>query len=163
MNPTNPTGTTVKHLTFTGHRDRTADETALRDLLTAYPGATWEHGGAPGFDTQVDAFARKHGLRVRVTRPDYRRYPAHCAPLKRNDEMVSRADVVIALCDGRRTGGTYYTVQEATAAQARDGAEAEAGTEDHNGASRPEASDATEPVVRTRKNAEGATNGKVSG
>ena len=101
------------HLTFTGHRDQTADETALRDLLTAYPGATWEHGGAPGFDTQVDAFARKHGVTVRVTRPDYRRYPPHCAPLKRNDEMVSRADVVIALWDGRTTGGTYYTVQEA--------------------------------------------------
>jgi hypothetical protein len=35
------------------------------------------------------------------------------APLKRNEEIVDRGGLLIALWDGRRTGGTFYTVEYA--------------------------------------------------
>lgn len=105
-------------ITFTGHRDRIASVSTLYAIEEQYPGATWVHGGAKGFDTQVHRVALDLGKSTRdgtlfVVPPDYARYRPEVAPLRRNEEMVDRADLVIACFDGRQRGGTYATINYA--------------------------------------------------
>lgn len=38
---------------FTGHRNKLCNEQSLLRIEERFPGATWVHGGAEGFDTQV--------------------------------------------------------------------------------------------------------------
>ncbi|GEM_PF-2799099 len=47
-------------------------------------------------------------------RPDYARL-GRSAPLRRNDDMLSLCDLVVACYDGRQSGGTFYTVNKARA------------------------------------------------
>ena len=98
---------------FTGHRDAVCQEIELDEIARLFPGATWIHGGAPGFDTQVDEYAKAHGMPYEKLRPDYKRYDPKVAPLRRNDVIVERANVLVACYDGRNRGGTYYTVAKA--------------------------------------------------
>lgn len=95
---------------FTGHRDWLCNEQSLLRLEERYPGATWIHGGAEGFDTQVNEVALRLGKvlgdTLIVIRPDYSRYHPKQAPLFRNMDIVNRCDLLIACYDGRRTGGT---------------------------------------------------------
>ncbi len=98
---------------FSGHRNATCLESALEDILAKFPGCLWIHGGAVGFDSQVDAFAKAHGFEPLVLRPDYERYWGHVAPLIRNDEIVRRADVMVLCWDGRQNGGTWYSLVSA--------------------------------------------------
>lgn len=65
-------------------------------------------GGAVGVDTLAEEYARKHGLPIRVIRPNYDLY-GRKAPLVRNRQIVECADLVIALWDGS-SSGTAYTV-----------------------------------------------------
>lgn len=101
-------------ISFTGHRDRLANRDDLLAIEKEYPGATWVHGGARGFDSQVDQVARllgkseSNGLLV-VIKPDYARYPMKIAPLERNKIIVDQGDVLYALYDGRGKGGTLQT------------------------------------------------------
>lgn len=104
------------YISFTGHRDRLTYESDLEAILKDYPDSIWIHGGAIGFDTQVENYAQKHGIKTIVIRPDYERYGKR-APLIRNDEIVNRGDLLVALHDGRIGGGTYYTIQKAKAIQ----------------------------------------------
>lgn len=100
---------------FTGHRDRFADERELDILREDHPGAVWVHGGAPGFDTQVDDYAKAHGIDRDVKRPNYKD-PAvdpKRAPLLRNREIVDSVELLVACYDGQQTGGTAYTVRYA--------------------------------------------------
>ena len=99
---------------FTGHRNKTCHPDALANILSMYPGAVWLHGGAIGFDSQVESFARSHGVETIVMRPDYARL-GRSAPLRRNDDMLSRCDLVVACYDGRQSGRTFYTVNKARA------------------------------------------------
>lgn len=103
---------------FTGHRDWLANEQSLYRIEERYPGATWVHGGADGFDTQVDMVAKALGKipgdTLIVIRPDYRRYHPKQAPLMRNMEIVNRCDLLVACYDGRKKGGTYQRVGYAT-------------------------------------------------
>lgn len=46
---------------FTGHRDRLAAESTILAIEQRFPGAVWVHGGAGGFDTQVNAIAKMLG------------------------------------------------------------------------------------------------------
>ena len=78
-----------------------------------YPGAEWVHGGARGFDTQVDTIAKELGKTATVIRPDYNRYPPKIAPLERNKIIVDTVDLLVACYDGRKKGGTYQTVNYA--------------------------------------------------
>lgn len=94
---------------FTGHRDKIAKVADLQALRDQYPNATWIHGGAGGFDTQVDGFAKAHGIICRVMRPNYARH-GKSAPLVRNREIVDGCQLLIACYDGRKSGGTYYTI-----------------------------------------------------
>jgi hypothetical protein len=104
---------------FTGHRDKVTDPEALDRIAAAHPGATWIHGGAVGFDTQVEQAAKRHDLPTVVIRPDYQNHPPKVAPLIRNREIVDRVKAtggtLYACWDGRQRGGTWSTINYARA------------------------------------------------
>ena len=68
-------------------------------------------GGANGIDTLAEEYADRNRISKMILRPDYARY-GKGAPLKRNEEMVRRADVVLVIWDGV-SRGTKYTVDYA--------------------------------------------------
>ena len=94
---------------FTGHRDKTADRSELQGAIPN--GATCVHGGAIGFDSQVNEVATAMGMTCDVIRPDYRL--GRGAPLIRNRVIVDSCEMLIACYDGRPIGGTAYTVRYA--------------------------------------------------
>ena len=101
---------------FTGHRNRTAEIEYLHLINESHPNATWIHGGARGFDSQVQEFARNFGITQRIILPDYKNHPPKSAPIIRNKQMLDmldEGDVVVVCWDGRKTGGTYWTMREA--------------------------------------------------
>ena len=85
------------------------------DLSTYIPAEATEliSGGATGVDALAEAYARSHGIPIRVLRPDYALY-GRKAPLVRNRQIVECADLVVAVWDGHSTG-TTYTVDYANA------------------------------------------------
>ena len=68
-------------------------------------------GGARGMDTVAEQYADQHGIQKQIFLPEYEKY-GRSAPLRRNDEMVARADLVIAVWDGV-SRGTKYTIDRA--------------------------------------------------
>ncbi len=100
---------------FTGHRDKLADEKDLLEVHNLYPDALWISGGAEGFDQQVIAFGKSHDHELIVISPNYKKYylAVKLAPLKRNEMIVDKSDIIVALYDGRTKGGTYYTIKYA--------------------------------------------------
>ena len=68
-------------------------------------------GGAKGVDTIAEQYADSHGIEKLIIKPQYEKF-GRAAPIKRNEEMVALADVVLAIWDGR-SRGTKYTVQYA--------------------------------------------------
>lgn len=114
-----------KHITIgiSGHRDKIADWNDIRTMLEWYSldnSLTVIHGGADGFDTQVSRVIKRlntaygYSIKEVVIRPDYKNTEnKKFAPLKRNEQIVDNSDVLVALWDGRTTGGTYYTIQYA--------------------------------------------------
>lgn len=63
-------------------------------------------GGARGVDRQAEDFARRKGIPCVVIRPDYKKH-GRGAPLVRDKEIVERADIVIALWDGKSRGTAF--------------------------------------------------------
>ena len=63
-------------------------------------------GGANGIDRSARAFALAHRIRIVEVLPDYDRY-GHSAPLRRNDEIIAAADLVLAFWDGKSRGTKY--------------------------------------------------------
>lgn len=106
------------NVVFSGHRDVQVRESDLHEVAMAYPSCRWFHGDAEGFDSQVDRFARGRRIPVLPSPPNYRRR-GESAPLARNRDLVSVADVVVVCWDGRRNGGTWYTLCQAEAEQKR--------------------------------------------
>ena len=106
-----------KWIGFTGHRDKVTDDRFIYEIEEKYPGAVWVHGGAEGFDTQVNSVARTLGKHTKeqliVLRPDYKNYSAKYAPLVRNKYIVRMTSVLYAMWDGRMQGGTYQTIMYA--------------------------------------------------
>lgn len=103
-------------IAFTGHRDKMCADGQLGMVEFMYPGATWIHGGAEGFDSQVNQYAEAHGIPCKAVRPKYALFPPshrNRAPIARNYDMVDVADVVVVLWDGRETGGTFDTARYA--------------------------------------------------
>lgn len=95
---------------FTGHRDRITPRAELYNIQLAYPGAIWVHGGAEGFDSQVQRYAEENKISWHIVRPNYAAY-GRDAPLVRNREMVDMADLVVACYEPhRRQSGTGATV-----------------------------------------------------
>ncbi|GAI36262.1 unnamed protein product, partial [marine sediment metagenome] len=101
---------------FTGHRDRVTRIECLLWIIDALPKNTiWLHGGAKGFDTQVDSAARRFRTKknTSVFYPDYKSFTKYGAPHVRNDQMLELADLVVACWDGRKRGGTYSVIRKA--------------------------------------------------
>ena len=68
-------------------------------------------GGAKGVDTIAEQYADSHGIEKLIIKPQYEKF-GRAAPIKRNEEMVDLADIVLAIWDGR-SRGTKYTVDYA--------------------------------------------------
>lgn len=96
---------------FSGHRNKITDNAFLENVANLYEGATWIHGGARGFDTQVSEYAKEHGIQQEVFRPDYSN--GREAPILRNIAMIERADIVALCYDGRKSGGTFFVYERA--------------------------------------------------
>jgi len=103
------------YIVFTGHRDCYAKDEDLLRIAEEFPNAIWVHGGAQGVDAFVNETAFRLGIETLVVRPDYEKYYYNkkYAPLARNKQMVEIADLVVAVYDGRQTGGTKFTVEYA--------------------------------------------------
>ena len=71
------------------------------------------HGDAVGFDRQVNSVAEIFNIQRIVVPAAYLYAGDKSAPLRRNDLMVDLCTSVIALYDGRKKGGTYYTIKRA--------------------------------------------------
>lgn len=63
-------------------------------------------GGARGIDKSAARLAGQYGIALEEYLPDYEKYGSR-APLKRNDEIIDRADIVVAFWDGKSTGTGY--------------------------------------------------------
>ncbi len=100
------------NIAFSGHRDKSVDVSRLEQIRVQYPSATWVHGGAVGFDTQVETFAKAHGIATIIHLPDYRTH-GRAAPFVRNRTIVESSTLLIALYDGRKTGGTLDAIKTA--------------------------------------------------
>ena len=98
-------------IAFTGHRDKTAPQSELATIIARLSPDSCIHGAALGFDTQAGQYAESVGVPVKIYPPDYALGKG--APLIRNREMVDICDAVVACYDGRRTGGTFYTIEYA--------------------------------------------------
>jgi predicted Rossmann fold nucleotide-binding protein DprA/Smf involved in DNA uptake len=68
-------------------------------------------GGARGIDTQAERYANERGLKLTVFRPAYDILGPR-APLARNEQIVSAADMVVAIWDGR-SRGTRHAISRA--------------------------------------------------
>jgi uncharacterized phage-like protein YoqJ len=68
-------------------------------------------GGAVGIDRRAAEYARKHGLPLIEFLPDYKRY-GRGAPLRRNDQIINEADIVVVIWDGA-SRGTRYQIEQA--------------------------------------------------
>ena len=60
-------------------------------------------GGARGIDTLARQYAEKNGIELEEIKPDYEQYGKY-APHIRNNEIIKKADVVIAFWDGKSRG-----------------------------------------------------------
>ncbi len=79
--------------------------------LAAYlPPETTEivSGGARGVDQQAKEYALQHHIKYTEFLPDYPRY-GRSAPLKRNDEIIRYAELVLIFWDGRSPGSAYVS------------------------------------------------------
>lgn len=99
-------------VSFSGHRDATTTVEVLDEIKVLYPGAMWRHGGAIGFDAQVNKYAKHHGIAREIVKPDYKRY-GKAAPVIRNEEIVKGSALFVACYDGRQKGGTYDALKKA--------------------------------------------------
>lgn len=78
------------------------------DLVQAYVAALPEgcavvSGGAPGVDSTAEAAARTAGLETVVFRADWEGLGRRAGPI-RNEQIIQRADRVVAFWDGRSRG-----------------------------------------------------------
>ncbi len=83
------------------------------DISRFIPDVTTEivSGGASGIDTLAEDWADKNRISKTIIRPQYSRY-GKSAPLIRNKEIVNRADMVVAIWDGK-SRGTKFTMEYA--------------------------------------------------
>jgi len=63
-------------------------------------------GGAKGIDTCAKRYAEKNGIEIVEILPEYEKY-GRAAPLKRNIEIINKADIVLAFWDGASKGTKY--------------------------------------------------------
>lgn len=68
-------------------------------------------GGAAGIDTLAEQYADAHKFSKLILRPRYALY-GRAAPLKRNEQMVALADLIVVVWDGR-SKGSQHTIEYA--------------------------------------------------
>lgn len=68
-------------------------------------------GGARGIDTLAERWADQHNIPKLILKPDYDKY-GRSAPIRRNETIVSAADMVVAIWDGK-SRGTKFTIDYA--------------------------------------------------
>lgn len=66
-------------------------------------------GGAYGVDDCAGKYALAHGIKLTVFFPEYEKY-GRAAPLKRNLQIISHADEVVAFWDGE-SSGTRFVIE----------------------------------------------------
>ena len=83
----------------------------VRDLGQYLPAGVTQivSGGAKGVDQCARAYAQEKNIPLLECLPDYPKY-GRAAPLRRNEEIVRSADLVLAFWD-RRSRGTLYTIR----------------------------------------------------
>lgn len=60
-------------------------------------------GGAKGADSLAEKFAIENELKITIFKPDWNRY-GKGAGLRRNETIVSNADIIFAFWDGKSSG-----------------------------------------------------------
>ncbi len=83
------------------------------DITPFVPAETTEiiSGGARGVDSLAEQYAKAHGIPFTLVKPEYKLLGKH-APLARNVEIVRRAELVVAIWNGK-SKGTRNTIQTA--------------------------------------------------
>lgn len=78
------------------------------DIAAVLPEGTTEiiTGGASGVDTLAQSFAEANSIPCTIILPNYTRY-GRAAPIRRNDEIIAQADLVIAIWNGTSRGTRY--------------------------------------------------------
>ena len=99
---------TVMHLVVGGCRqfnDYARISAELDRILQAYEqeDIVLLSGHCSGVDTLAERYAEEHGLEVEIYPAEWRRYGRAAGPI-RNEQMVMRADCVIAFWDGQSRG-----------------------------------------------------------
>lgn len=92
-----------------GSRD--ACENAFNMILEQIPVGCSEiiSGGARGVDFLAKRAAKELGLKFTCCRPNYKKY-GRIAPLVRNNEIVEKADYVLAFWDGCSKGTRHAII-----------------------------------------------------
>lgn len=67
-------------------------------------------GGAKGVDSSARCFAIAQGIPLAEILPEYAKY-GRAAPLRRNMEILARADFVLAFWDGESRGTAFVVKQ----------------------------------------------------
>ena len=80
----------------------------IEDIGEYLPEKTTEilSGGARGVDTCAKNYATKQGIKITEILPDYKKY-GRAAPIKRNIEIIEKADAVVAFWDGKSKGTEF--------------------------------------------------------
>jgi predicted Rossmann fold nucleotide-binding protein DprA/Smf involved in DNA uptake len=68
-------------------------------------------GGARGIDALAEAYADTMNIQKLIIKPEYEKY-GRAAPIKRNEVIVSLADLIIAFWD-KKSRGTKYVIDYA--------------------------------------------------
>ena len=68
-------------------------------------------GGAAGIDTLAQKWAEEHGIPILILKPEYNKY-GRSAAIQRNKLIVTAADFVVAIWDGK-SRGTKFTIEYA--------------------------------------------------
>ena len=63
-------------------------------------------GGARGVVTCAKIYATKEGIKITEILPDYKKY-GRAAAIKRNVEIIEKADAVVAFWDGKSKGTEF--------------------------------------------------------
>ena len=63
-------------------------------------------GGANGIDSLAEKYADDHRISKYILRPKYNLY-GRASPLKRNEQMVEMADLVLIIWDGHSKGAQF--------------------------------------------------------
>ncbi len=67
-------------------------------------------GGAKGVDTCAAEYAKAKGIKLTEILPDYNTY-GRVAPLKRNDIIIEKSDIIYAFWD-KQSHGTKYVIDK---------------------------------------------------